>query len=112
MERGIVVRNALLSASCLLAVAGFIANAEAQTGAKVVVPSEETGNPAANPETPNTTVPDKVAPPLEPTPQRILNWEKSGTTDNKTSDGRNDNEPSPATSRRSPAWNGVDGKTD
>lgn len=106
-----VVRNVLLTGSCLLAVVGFIVNAEAQTGPKVVVPSEETGNPAVNPETPNTTIPDEIVPPLEP-PQRVLNEEKSGTTEDKTIDGRSDTQSSPTTPRRIPAWNRVDGKAD
>lgn len=110
MKQDAVIRNALLTASCLLAVVGFIANGEAQTGPKIVVPSEETGNPAVHPATPNTTIPDEIVPPLEP--QRALNEEKSGTTENKTIDGRSDTQSSPTTPRRIPAWNGVDGKAD
>lgn len=113
MKRDAAIRNAVLAASCLLAVVGFVVTAEAQEmGPKVVIPSEETGNPAANPETPNTTVPDKVVPPLQVPSQRVLSVERSGTTPNKTIDGRSDNEPSPTMPHLAPAWNGVDGKSD
>lgn len=113
MKYSLVIRNTLLVASCMAAIAGFIVNAEAQPAPRVVVvPSEETGNPAANPETPNTTVPDKVAPPIVPGEVRTLNEEKSGTTAGKGVDGRSDSDPSPTTPRQSPAWNGVDGKAD